>query len=373
MTDFRGPEFGYKSEAKNNYRNSVWDSMIAHAKTIMANDDSGVILIMPSKQGFEIDTLIGHGVPESRIVCVDESPALIASSKWREKYKTIRGYGCKISEVGRRLAKDKKRVAAANLDFCNNFSSELIDETEAFISSIPKCNDFAFSVTVMRGRESTVSNKLMQLVESEGFQRIDEKRLRCLFSIVCNQGHYDHFVLGQGLYTHNRAPMGWASILCCSPDGVIGKPLRDSYAKMERISQSAMIDVVYPAEDRIENSDRLSLLRLARNNPDYLASLVKSTPNKDAMEHHGSLLPAFKKVYSVHKKAIMYDDLISKEIDNNNRIRYSLTPCSKHGPWRMLVKKILYSRGHDRYLAYDKQSHYCLTISKFIENMKKGA
>lgn len=373
MTNFRGPEFGYESEAKNNYRHSVWDSMIAHSKKIMANDDSGVILIMPSKQGFEIDTLIGHGIPESRIVCVDESPALIASSKWRKKYKSIRGYGCKISEVGRRLAKDKKRVAAANLDFCNNFSSELIDETEAFIANTPKCDDFAFSVTVMRGRESTVSNKLMELVESKGFQRIDEKRLRCLFSIVCNQGSYDHFVLGQGLYTHNKAPMGWASILCCSPDGVIGKPLRDSYEKLEKLSSSALFDVVYEADDRIERADKLSLLRLANNNPDLLAKLARPKPDKDAAKYHLHLLTAFKKVYSVHKKAIMYDDLISKEIDNNNRIRSSLTPCSKYDPWRMLLNDISYKGGHERYLDYNKQSHYCLTISRFIEGMKKGA
>jgi len=211
----RGPAKGYVSDAKQEYREKVWASFPDYIVDYCANVSDCYVLLMPSREGKEIGVAIERGIPEEKIICVDESPAIIAVSEWRKKYPKCRFYGAKISEVGYKLNKNGRRIIAANLDFCNNFSSELIAETEEFINTAPFYKGFCISITIAKGRENKATTTLLNMVlGSYEFMEIKDKRARALFSAI----YYnlimdgDVLLLGQGSYVHNRTPMTWLSI-----------------------------------------------------------------------------------------------------------------------------------------------------------------
>lgn len=210
----RSPSIGYSSEAKEKYRKDVWDSIIDQIGT------HGNFLILPSKDGEEIDYLIDRGIPQSRIICIDENPALIASASWRKKYSSIRAYGVKVSDVAARLKKAKiESISAANLDLCNNFSEELVQEVGKFLLTAPLAEDFCFSVTVSKGREQSVTNYLMNLLmqsnswSNSEYSKLQEKRISCLMRILSQQlpSHWLVKLAGEGSYIHHKTPMAWAS------------------------------------------------------------------------------------------------------------------------------------------------------------------
>lgn len=209
----RSPKIGYESEAKRNYRESVWNSIFDQV------GKCGNFLILPSKEGLEIDYLIDMGVPQCRIFCVDESPAVIATAPWRKKYKSIRAFGCKVSEVGHRLRKLGVKLSGANIDLCNNFSEELVTEVSKFLTHAPIDNDFCFSVTVAKGREQSAVNYLMNIImESSSWRKSDyvkmsEKRIACLMRIAsqCLPKSTLVRLAHQGSYIHHRTPMAYAT------------------------------------------------------------------------------------------------------------------------------------------------------------------
>lgn len=209
----RSPKIGYSSEAKEEYRKSVWDAIISQVGT------GGNFLILPSKDGEEIDHLIERGIPQSRIICIDENPALIASAPWRKKYKSIKAYGVKASGVAARLERAKvKLISAANLDLCNNFSEELVNEVFGFLSTTPLDPNFCFSITVSKGREQSATNYLMNLLMQENnwkrsdYAKLQEKRIACLMRIVTPQlpCHWMFSLVAEGSYIHHKTPMAWS-------------------------------------------------------------------------------------------------------------------------------------------------------------------
>lgn len=208
----RAPKSGYESEAKKEYRRNVWDSLLSGGRV------SGKILILPSKEGFEIDHLVQErGIPQCDIIAIDESAALIASAPWRKKYKSIKCYGVKASEVHKRLK--NVRISYANLDLCNNFSEELVSEVGEFLSNAPiNKDDFSFAVTVSKGRESSVTNYLMNHIMGQSSFRdhtnFEEKRLSCLFKVLNlhSMSNHETCLLGEGKYINNKTPMAWGAL-----------------------------------------------------------------------------------------------------------------------------------------------------------------
>ena len=209
----RAPKIGYSSEAKQEYRKQVWDAIISQVGTC------GNFLILPSKDGEEIDYLIERGIPQSRIICIDENPALIASAPWRKKYKSIKAYGVKASNVAARLEKAKVgSISAANLDLCNNFSEELVNEVFKFLSTVPLSAEFSFSVTVSKGREQSATNYLMNLLmqtnswSQSDYTKLKEKRISCLMRIVTSRlpRHWMFGLVAEGSYIHHKTPMAWS-------------------------------------------------------------------------------------------------------------------------------------------------------------------
>lgn len=210
----RAPSVGYSSAAKQSYRESVWWSLLG--QPISGNEKT---LILPSKDGEEIDYLISKGVLQKDIICIDENPALIATAPWRKKYKSIKAYGCKLSKVGERLKKDGVTIGRANLDLCNNFSEELVSEVSSFLNSgATSDKDFHFSITVSKGRESSVVNYLMNMLMGEDdwrrsdYCKLKEKRIACLMRIASKLIQPTHVVrlLHEGDYIHHKTPMAYA-------------------------------------------------------------------------------------------------------------------------------------------------------------------
>jgi hypothetical protein len=221
----RAPDSGYESEAKKEYRKEVWDA-------ILKDGVHGKILVLPSKEGYELDHLIlDRKIPQSQIIAIDENPALIASAPWRKKYKSVKCYGCKVSEVHKRLK--GVTIGAANLDLCNNFSEELVSEVATFLQNAPlNESDFVFSVTVSKGREQTVTNYLLNyIMDSDRNKRlsVEEKRIACLMKVAIPDGIYPWYAIGtvaQGKYINNKTPMAWAVVRFSRyEDSALFKPL----------------------------------------------------------------------------------------------------------------------------------------------------
>jgi len=205
----RGPSGGYESDAKEAYRNSIWDSLAPIAIPVFKDHPEAHVLLLPSKNGREIKTAIDHGIPQNRIVAIDENPAIIAVSEWRKKYPDVKFYGCKLSQVGEKLKKDGIVLIAANIDLCNNLSSELIEELSKFRQSILVYDRWAFAVTMAKGRENKGITALLNLLNVPA--TIKDGRLSAVLQ-ASKLVDSNSFVLDHDSYINNRQPMAWIII-----------------------------------------------------------------------------------------------------------------------------------------------------------------
>lgn len=160
--DRKAPKKGYDNEIKMEYRHKVWKYLSKKCLPTLRENDNCKVLLLPSKEGIEIDVALSYGIRESDIIAIDENPAVIAVSKWRKKYPNIAYFGCKVSKVGSRIREKGWYLAGANLDFCNTFSEELINEINCFFKHTNITNNFSFCVTMGKGRESKALYLLLQ-------------------------------------------------------------------------------------------------------------------------------------------------------------------------------------------------------------------
>lgn len=203
----RAPKTGYATDEKAKYREDVWSALGPIALEIMT-DPRAYCLIMPSREGLEIDVAVKHGIPPEKIVCVDQSAAVIATSSWRKKWPQCRFFASKVSEIGAKLKKNNMRLAAANLDLCGNFSDETISEIDGFLLSAPTCKTYALAVTMMRGREGSIASRMLDRCDASYFQ---EKRLNGLFAETALQNNSWQF-LAEGAYRSGKMPVAWMAI-----------------------------------------------------------------------------------------------------------------------------------------------------------------
>lgn len=214
--DYRGPISGYSSDAKQNYRFKVWSAIAPRIKHHFESRSRSHVLLMPSVGGEEIEVAISCGIPEDRIIAVDENPALIASAKWRKTRPLVKCYGSSLSRAAERIAKDGHVLSAANLDLCNNFSEDLVSEVAGFFSSATRFDEFCFSVTVMKGRENKATNLMLNYIfknSDRGLKKIDDKRIRALCAVMVEDPSFPliapTMIVDQGAYTHSKTPMAW--------------------------------------------------------------------------------------------------------------------------------------------------------------------
>jgi hypothetical protein len=174
------PIKGYSSKNKEEYRKKIWSMFAEKILENVKNDPNGYVLLLPGKYCYEIETAISFGFPEEKIIAVEQNPAIIATSEWRKKYPSVKFFGCKVSEVGKKFKKNWV-IYAANLDFCNNFSKEFIEETFLFFHNLSiYYQEMVVSITVMKGREDPVITYLMGRIWSGYEEKLGCKRLYCL-------------------------------------------------------------------------------------------------------------------------------------------------------------------------------------------------
>jgi hypothetical protein len=234
--EVRAPKQGYDLPAKAQYREDVW-SAIAPATRRYLENDRARWLILPSREGLEIEVAVKHGIPPEKIVCVDKSPALIATSHWRKKWPQCEFIGKPVGEVGAEIAKRNQVIVAANLDLCGNFSEENITELEAFLVSAPKTPDAVIAVTMMKGREGSALLRFLNQCDEE---LLAEKRMRALMQTT-RFGDVAWRVLAQGDYRAARMPVAWAVLQRVSAEAIFDemRPLVECAAKLDRRATSA--------------------------------------------------------------------------------------------------------------------------------------
>lgn len=236
--EVRSPKNGYDNDDKSLYRHDVW-SCLAPATIHNLSNPNAYWLIMPSREGLEIDVAVSYGIPADRIVCVDQSAAVIATSGWRKRWPSCKFFASKISDVGGKLKKKNMVIAAANLDLCGNFSEETIDEIDAFVSEAPLVNNYALAITMMKGREGSALVRVLSAMYDHGVTPFREKRINALFSVTC-MGGMAWRKLKEGSYTSSKMPVSWAAIQCVNNLGEdVEKEIFDYVKKAAEAGNSA--------------------------------------------------------------------------------------------------------------------------------------
>ncbi len=218
---YRGPALGYASDEKQKYRQEVWGAIANKIMDVLDRDERAHVLMLPSKGGEEIEVAISHGIPEDRIIAVDENPALLASAKWRKSRPLVKCYGSSLSRAAERIKNDGIVLAAANLDLCNNFSEDLVSEISGFFDNCYRFYQFCFSVTVMKGRENKATSLMLNHIfknSPRGFKKIEDKRIRALCAVMDSSESFPLSQLScieaQGNYIHSKTPMAWCVFSC---------------------------------------------------------------------------------------------------------------------------------------------------------------
>jgi len=198
--EVRGPKAGYLSEAKADYRQKVWCTLIGESV------GDGYYICLPSSNGEEIKVMVGMGIAEDKIIAIDESAAILASAKWRKEFPRVKCYGNRLSRASARISADGHKIAAANLDLCNNLSDELIAELNCFFRLI-ECENVA--ITMMRGRESTALSLMVKKFGSD--YGVDSRvgALLTLLGSLQSDRIYSIDVIHCEKYIHSRTPMLW--------------------------------------------------------------------------------------------------------------------------------------------------------------------
>lgn len=194
----RGPKTGYNFDAKAEYRENVWKCFSEN----IADVKKAIVVFLPSKEGLEIPVALKYGFKEENLIAIDENPALIASAKWRKKYPKIKCYGSKVSRAFQRMSNDGVKINAANLDFCNNISAELIDEIYKTLDFGYFDKSFLISVTILKGREPKPTNSLLNLIleDSKSYKNSGlSKRAIVVYKIINNvlNRFYNYFIFNE--------------------------------------------------------------------------------------------------------------------------------------------------------------------------------
>jgi len=184
----RAPKEGYDNDVKMEYRHKVWSTLAPKVKDKLKEDSNAKVLLLPSKEGIEIDVAIEYGINPEQIIAIDENPALLAHAQWKDKIPKENRFGCKVSKIGKKIEEKGWYLAGANLDFCNTFSEELINEINTFFKNTPIWRRFSFCVTMGKGRESKALYLLLKHIDTPDIFKHD--RLATLYEMMNLGGFY---------------------------------------------------------------------------------------------------------------------------------------------------------------------------------------
>jgi|AntAceMinimDraft_13_1070369.scaffolds.fasta_scaffold25600_2 hypothetical protein len=198
------PSCGYQTPKKQKYREDVWAALLP-AWVESQHDDRSHVLVMPSSGGEEIDYIVGLGIPPERIIAVDRSAAVIATSKWRKAHPTVKFFTSEIGDVWRKIDKLGAVIVAANLDFCTNFSDQLISQYASFCKNTTSFDCTRIAVTLAKGREGRALTAMVKAFAPHS-KTISDPRVAALMACAeVDSG----IIWGQGEYVNNKSPMTW--------------------------------------------------------------------------------------------------------------------------------------------------------------------
>jgi hypothetical protein len=202
------PKAGYDTPEKQAYRSGVWDALLP-AWELKKHDPRAHVVIMPSSEGIEIDHVISLGVPAGRIVAIDRSAAVIATSKWRKRHPDVKFFASEIGNVHVKISASDIVVIAANLDFCSNFCDDLVSQFSDFCKKVPQYPQTRFAVTVAKGREGKALVAMMNRF-APSLNAFNEPRLGAL--MACSGMDFAMIKWAEGAYTSGRVPMAWGVV-----------------------------------------------------------------------------------------------------------------------------------------------------------------
>ena len=216
LDDVRSPRLGYDNPEKQKYRECVWEHLLT-GWDVAKHDSRSHVMIMPSKEGCEIEYILKLGIPEDRIIAIDKSAAVIATSKWRKRFPSVKFFAVSVGEAAKKIRAKGYVLAAANLDYCTNFSLDFVDQTKSFINSAPKFSSFRFAVTVAKGREGAALTLMLKRFAKGHSDKFKEPRLSAMFALTDITGYG---LCKEGMYTSGRNPMAWGvfKLLKCEID-----------------------------------------------------------------------------------------------------------------------------------------------------------
>lgn len=145
MATRSAPDGGYVSQEKDLYRRQIWNIAKHTARKSQC-------LLMPSIEGFEIETAVAKGIPSAQLHVVDDNPAIVATLK--RKWPRIHTYGVSADRACERIAQNGVRLGFANLDFCCQLALSTAHELHSIGTSDCWLRESMIAVTGLRGRES---------------------------------------------------------------------------------------------------------------------------------------------------------------------------------------------------------------------------
>jgi hypothetical protein len=153
------------SPNKKHARLMFWSKVLANLHRANMN---GFFLVLASREGGDISTLMGFGVPPEQIIAVDlEREALeICDEKLRREFPSYVGYKLvhgDVCDVARSL---KNRAAAVFLDFCNYLSPDVSKMSADCVDRAAMMNAMV-GVGFMRGRERVIGKGMIERARSE--------------------------------------------------------------------------------------------------------------------------------------------------------------------------------------------------------------
>lgn len=199
------PKAGYATDAKEAYRKAVWDAILSTNP-----DPEGHMLVLPSKEGLEIDHMVQRGIDPARIVGIDMNPAIIASAKWRDQYPDAVKMGVTVGKAWERLRAKGIKVSVANLDMCATVNSNLVQQFTDFVLNAPRCGELTIAVTVAKGREESLIAALLK--KNDCAPIFSCPRLNSLIHLagIADSPIWRLVPVAEGSYVSGRHPMAWA-------------------------------------------------------------------------------------------------------------------------------------------------------------------
>jgi len=181
MPTRRRPKKGYDFLEKQKYRQKIWNIF-----SQQMTPESATIIMLPSKNGKEIDIAIENGFKEENIIAIDDDKAMLMWAPWRGKYPKIRIYADSILRASKKLQKDKVIIHAINLDLCGNLSARTFEQVSGFIKNITVYNNPIIAITMFKGREKHAVNCMAKIIVKKFKNDLKgiSKRLGVLLLIV---------------------------------------------------------------------------------------------------------------------------------------------------------------------------------------------